>query len=139
MTMVQHQLEITTRGQGLYEFTSEVDGFVRDAEVETGLVTAFCRHTSCSLIVQENADPDVKADMLAFFDRLVPEGMDWLTHVVEGADDMPAHIKSALNQVSISVPVTNGRPVWGKWQGIYLFEHRQGPHRRQVFLHLMGA
>jgi secondary thiamine-phosphate synthase enzyme len=108
--------------------------------VETGLLTAFVRHTSCSLIIQENADPDVRRDLEAFFRRLVPPAddpsMDYLVHRFEGADDMPAHIKSALTLVSISIPVVGGRLGLGTWQGIYLFEHRSLPHRREVLLHL---
>ena len=102
------------------------------------MLTVFVRHTSCSLIIQENADPDVQTDMLGFFRRLVPYGMDWLVHTTEGPDDMPAHIKSALTQTSIGIPVVNGQVVFGTWQGIYLFEHRRNPHRRDVVLHIIG-
>lgn len=113
---------------------------VADAGMDTGLLTAFVRHTSCSLVVQENADPDVRRDLEAFFRRLVPAAddpsMDYLVHRFEGADDMPAHIKSALTMVSISIPVIGGRLGFGTWQGIYLFEHRNLPHRREVLLHL---
>lgn len=131
-------LTISTQGPGLYEFTHALGQFVADAEIETGLATAFVRHTSCSLLIQENADADVKADLDGFFRRLVPEGMEWLAHTTEGPDDMPAHIKAALTQTSIGVPVVDGRPVLGTWQGIYLFEHRRRPHRREVVLHLFG-
>jgi len=106
--------------------------------METGLVSVFCGHTSCSLLLQENADPDVQADLHEFFRRLVPEGMDWIRHTVEGPDDMPAHIKSALTQNAISIPVSRGTPVFGTWQGLYLFEHRARPHRRTIVLHLIG-
>ena len=109
-----------------------------ESEVSTGLVTAYCRHTSASLLIQENADGDVKTDLLEFFRRLAPEGMDWVVHRTEGSDDMPAHIKSALMQTSIGIPVVDGEPVLGTWQGIYLFEHRARPHRRQVVLHTIG-
>jgi secondary thiamine-phosphate synthase enzyme len=133
-------LSISTRGQGLYEFTNQVEDFVRDAGVVQGLLTIFVRHTSCSLIIQENADPDVKRDLLGFFQRLVPPttdpSMDWVVHRQEGPDDMPAHIKAALTQTSIGIPVYNGRMVLGTWQGIYLFEHRDSRHQRQVVLHL---
>lgn len=129
---------ISTQGQGLYEFTHIVRKFVNEADVSTGLLTIYVRHTSCSLLIQENADGDVRTDLQGFFERLVPEGMEWLTHTAEGADDMPAHIKSALAQTSIGVPVQNGSPVFGTWQGIYLFEHRRRPHRREVVLHLIG-
>ncbi len=134
----QKVLNVTTRGQGLYEFTSAVHDFVDGTGVATGLVTVFCRHTSCSLLIQENADPDVQTDLKGYFDRTVPEGMDWLIHTLEGPDDMPAHIKTALTQTSIGIPVADGRMVLGTWQGIYLFEHRARAHDRQVVLHLSG-
>ena len=131
-------LTIPTRGQGLYEFTRAVQSFVANADVATGLLTLFVRHTSCSLLIQENADDDVKIDLEGFFSRLVPEGMDWLVHTTEGPDDMPAHIKSALTQTSIGIPIREGVPVLGTWQGIYLYEHRSRPHSREVVLHLIG-
>ena len=131
-------IEIATRGPGLYEFTADLDRLVSRVQVKTGLLTAFCRHTSASLLIQENADDDVKTDLNAFFRRLVPEGMDWIVHRTEGPDDMPAHIKTALTQTSIGIPVIDGAPALGTWQGIYLFEHRARPHRRQVVLHLIG-
>jgi secondary thiamine-phosphate synthase enzyme len=133
-----HEITIATRGQGLYEFTAQVEDFVRQAGVDTGLVTVFCRHTSASLTIQENADPDVRADLNEFFRRLVPENMGWLRHTSEGPDDMPAHIKAALSDVSLSIPVMAGRMVLGTWQGIYLFEHRSQPHARRVVLHIAG-
>lgn len=133
-------LTLSTTGPGLYEFTREVSRFVSEAGVEEGLLTAFVRHTSASLVIQENADPDVQRDLSTFFARLVPDGdhpsMDWLWHRAEGPDDMPAHIKSALTQVSIGIPVIGGALALGTWQGIYLFEHRRAPHRREVVLHL---
>ena len=131
-------LTIPTQGPGLYEFTRALREFVDNADVATGLLTVFVQHTSCSLLIQENADSDVKTDLGGFFRRLVPEGMDWLAHTTEGPDDMPAHIKAALTQTSIGIPVVEGEPVFGTWQGIYLFEHRRRPHRRQVVLHLIG-
>jgi len=131
-------LEISTRGPGLYEFTRDLNRFVVESAVRTGLLTAYCRHTSASLLIQENADGDVKTDLLEFFRRIAPDGMDWIVHRTEGPDDMPAHIKSALTQTSIGIPVADGEPVFGTWQGIYLFEHRARPHRRQVVLHLIG-
>ncbi len=138
--MPQTLLTIETRGPGLTEFTDRARDFVHRAGMDDGLLTVFVRHTSCSLIVQENADPDVKADLLAFFRRLVPAAddpaMDYLVHRLEGPDDMPAHIKAALTAVSIGIPVTAGRLALGTWQGIYLFEHRARPHRREVVLHL---
>ncbi|HWJ87995.1 MAG TPA: secondary thiamine-phosphate synthase enzyme YjbQ [Pelagibacterium sp.] len=132
-------LEISTSGPGLYDFTREVGRFMAAARIEDGLLTAFCRHTSCSLLIQENADPDVQTDLQTFFARLVPEGADWVLHTTEGPDDMPAHIKAALTQTSLSIPIVGGRPVLGTWQGLYLFEHRRHPHRRQVVLHAMGT
>ncbi len=133
------RLHVATRGPGLYEFTRDLNGFVAAAGIREGLVTAFCRHTSASLLIQENADDDVKTDLLGFFRRLAPDGMDWIVHRTEGPDDMPAHIKSALTQTSIGIPVLDGAPVLGTWQGIYLFEHRARPHRRDIALHIIGA
>jgi secondary thiamine-phosphate synthase enzyme len=131
-------LTIETHGLGLVEFTRAVRRFVDYSGITTGLLTVYVRHTSCSLLIQENADDDVKTDLLSFFGRLVPEGMDWIVHTTEGPDDMPAHIKSALTQTSIGIPIAEGRPVFGTWQGVYLFEHRRRPHRREVVLHLIG-
>lgn len=138
MQQTQSDFHIQTRGQGLYEFTDDVLSFVETSEIETGLLNLYCRHTSASLTIQENADPDVQRDLHEFFARLVPEHMDWLRHTMEGPDDMPAHIKSALTDVSLSIPVSGGRPVLGTWQGIYLFEHRKIAHRRGVVAHLIG-
>jgi len=136
----QRLIEISTRGQGLYEFTREVEAFVREAGAREGLLTVFVRHTSCSLLVQENAEPDVRHDLDRFFRRLVPPSDDpsmrWVVHTMEGPDDMPAHIKAALTQVSIGIPVMAGRLALGTWQGLYLFEHRDRPHRREIVLHL---
>jgi secondary thiamine-phosphate synthase enzyme len=138
--MPQAIISVSTRGQGLYEFTDQAAAFVRASGVDEGLLTVFVRHTSCSLLIQENADPDVKTDLNAFFRRLVPPSSDpsmrWVVHTTEGPDDMPAHIKAALTQVSIGIPVTSGRLVLGTWQGLYLFEHRDRPHRREIVLHL---
>jgi secondary thiamine-phosphate synthase enzyme len=140
--MPQTILELATHGQGLYEFTDQAAAFVRWAAVQEGLLTVFVRHTSASLLIQENADDDVKTDLQNFFRRLVPPSSDasmrWVIHTAEGADDMPAHIKTALTQVSIGIPVSSGRLMLGTWQGIYLFEHRDRPHRREVVLHLGG-
>lgn len=133
-------LTLETRGPGLHEFTERVLAFVAKAGRATGLLTVFVRHTSCSLLIQENADPDVQRDLDGFFRRLVPPSddpaMDYLVHREEGPDDMPAHIKAALTPVSLSIPVMAGRLALGTWQGIYLFEHRSRPHRREVVLHL---
>jgi secondary thiamine-phosphate synthase enzyme len=138
MRQAVETISVGTNGQGLYEVTHGLRAFISQSGIETGLVTVFIRHTSCSLLIQENADPDVQIDMLGYFRRLVPEGLDWLVHTAEGPDDMPAHIKSALTQTSIGIPVTQGRPVLGTWQGLYLFEHRHRPHRREVVLHIIG-
>lgn len=135
---MQTMLTIQTSGQGLYEFTRDAAGFVANCGVDTGLLTVFVRHTSCSLVIQENADSDVKQDLAEFFARIVPENMTWLRHTMEGPDDMPAHIKSALTQVNLSVPVSHGAMMLGTWQGLYLFEHRSAAHRRDIVLHLSG-
>ncbi|WP_375451472.1 secondary thiamine-phosphate synthase enzyme YjbQ [uncultured Devosia sp.] len=131
-------LILSTDGAGLYEFTAALRRFVDGSGIGTGLLTVYCRHTSCSLLIQENADADVQTDLDGFFRRLVPQGIDWLLHTTEGPDDMPAHIKAALTQTSLAVPVHRGRPVFGTWQGIYLFEHRARPHRREIVLHIIG-
>jgi secondary thiamine-phosphate synthase enzyme len=134
--MPQTTLTLDTDGPGLLEFTDAADAFVRGSGIDTGLLTVFVRHTSCSLLIQENADPDVRRDLDGFFRRLAPEGMDWITHRTEGPDDMPAHIKAALTQVSLGIPVAKGRMLLGTWQGLYLFEHRRAPHRREIVLHI---
>ena len=133
---MQTTLAIATNGPGLYEFTGEAARFVRQAGMAEGLLTVFVRHTSASLLIQENADADVQTDLQNFFSRLVPENMDWIVHRTEGPDDMPAHIKAALTQTSIAIPVAGGRMLLGTWQGLYLFEHRRHPQQRQVVLHL---
>jgi secondary thiamine-phosphate synthase enzyme len=132
-----YNLEITTRGQGLYEFTSTVAQWVGSQQMHTGLLTVFCRHTSASLLIQENADPTVRTDIKAYFDRIAPESFPY-HHDSEGPDDMPAHLKTALTQVQLSIPLVNSGLALGTWQGIYLFEHRVRPHRRQIVLHLIG-
>lgn len=140
--MVLRRLQIRTDGQGLYEFTREVEAFLKEGGGGEGLLTVFVRHTSCSLVVQENADPSVQRDLKTFFARLVPPSsdpaMDWIEHRQEGPDDMPAHIKSALTQVSIGIPFSGGRLLLGTWQGLYLFEHRDAAHRREIVLHMAG-
>lgn len=139
---MQTILTVHTPGPGLHEFTPAVVRFVEESGLKTGLLTLFVQHTSCSLCIQENADPDVRRDLDEFFRRLVPAADDasmrWLKHTTEGPDDMPAHIKAALNAVSLAVPVREGRPALGTWQGIYLFEHRDGAHHRRVVAHLSG-
>ena len=138
MRQAATMLTIATRGTGLVEVTAPVRRWVAEQGMVTGLLTVFCRHTSASLTVQENADPDVQADLLRFFRRLVAEDPSLYEHTTEGPDDMPAHIRSALTGVSLSIPVMDGEPVLGTWQGIYLFEHRARPHRREIALHLLG-
>ncbi len=132
----QTRFVVRTRGAGLYEFTRDVADWLGGTGVSDGLLTLFVRHTSCSLLIQENADPDVQVDLQAYFKRLVPDAnhpsMSYLTHTLEGADDMPAHIKAAMMPVSLSIPVSGGKMVLGTWQGIYLFEHRALAHRREV-------
>lgn len=134
---MQHEFSIPTRGQGLYPFTPAVAGWL--AGQGDGLLTLMIRHTSASLLIQENADPDVCRDLLAYFCRLVPPAddpaMGYLRHVMEGPDDMPAHIKAAMLPVSLSIPVRAGRMTLGTWQGIYVFEHRDAPHTRKVAAH----
>lgn len=134
--MKQTVFTLQTAGQGLYEFTRDVVGWAEG----NGLLTLFVRHTSCSLLIQENADPEVQTDLTQFFKRLVPPttdpSMSYLTHTYEGPDDMPAHIKAAMLPVTLTIPVARGRPVLGTWQGIYLFEHRDAPKTRQVVAHL---
>lgn len=138
MRQAQTNITVPTRGAGLYEVTAEAARWVGGQGIETGLLTVFCRHTSASLTIQENADPDVQRDLNAFFKRLVPEAEPWYRHTMEGPDDMPAHIKGALTDVSLAIPVSGGRMTLGTWQGIYLFEHRARPHERTLVLHLLG-
>jgi secondary thiamine-phosphate synthase enzyme len=132
-----HSVEIATRGKGLYEFTSIIGQWVVSQKIQVGMLTVFCRHTSASLLIQENADPTVRSDIKAYFDRIAPEHGPY-QHDSEGPDDMPAHLKTALTQVQLSVPVIHGAMTLGTWQGIYLFEHRVRPHRREIVLHLIG-
>jgi len=138
MRQASTALEVQTSGQHLYEITREVMRWVSDQDMNDGLLTLFCRHTSASLLIQENAAPEVKDDIIAFFGRIAPEDPDRYEHDDEGPDDMPAHLKTALTQVSLTIPLVDGRLVLGAWQGIYLFEHRRRPHRRSVVLHLLG-
>jgi len=132
-------LGFDTRGRGLIEITRAVVDWVAGSEMESGLLTLFVRHTSASLVVQENADPDVRGDLERFLARLVPDGDSLFRHRDEGADDMPAHVRAALTAVQLSIPLSGGRLALGTWQGIYLWEHRIRPHRREVALHLMGS
>jgi len=137
MKQALHRLTIATSGQGLFLVTQPICDWVEAQAIGGGLLTIWCRHTSASLLVQENADPDVRADLDTFFRRLVPEHAGY-RHEDEGPDDMPAHIKTALTQTQLTIPVDDGRPVLGTWQGIYLFEHRADPHQRELVLHLIG-
>jgi len=130
------RLEIRTRGKRLYPFTREVAEWIASTSVETGLLTVFIQHTSASLVIQENADPDVVLDLADFFERLVPENDPHYRHTTEGPDDMPSHIRSALTQTHLSIPVIGRRMALGTWQGLYVFEHRTSPQRRSVVLHL---
>ncbi len=133
-----HRLAVATPGKGLVEITEPVAKWVAGQAMATGLLTLFCRHTSASLLIQENADPDVRKDLESFFERLVPEGRGLYVHDTEGPDDMPAHIRAALTQTQLSIPIEAGRMLLGTWQGIYLFEHRSAGHRREIVLSLMG-
>ena len=132
-----HILTIATHGPSLTDFTREAADWVNAQAIATGLLTLFCQHTSASLLIQENAAPEVQTDLIAAFDRFVPEGPHYL-HDSEGPDDMPAHIKAALTQTHLSIPVIDGHLALGTWQGIYLFEHRRHPHQRRIALHLSG-
>ena len=137
MRQAQTELTLAPHGPGLHEFTDEVRAWVRDQTSGDGLLTLFLRHTSASLVIQENADPDVARDLMDVFKTLAPEDTALYRHVTEGPDDMPAHIRAALTQTQLSVPVRAGAPVLGTWQGIFLFEHRTAPQRRRVALHLL--
>jgi secondary thiamine-phosphate synthase enzyme len=134
----QTTLTIETRGVGLYPFSGSVDRWLREIGARMGMATIFCRHTSASLTIQENADPAVLHDLAEFFDRIAPENTPWFRHMQEGPDDMPAHIRSALTDVSLAIPVSGGGLALGTWQEIYLFEHRRIPHSRVVVLHYAG-
>ncbi|MDH3231662.1 MAG: secondary thiamine-phosphate synthase enzyme YjbQ [Alphaproteobacteria bacterium] len=138
MKQAQHRLGVQTTGQGLYEVTAGLADWLAQQDIADGLLTVFCRHTSASLTIQENADPDVQRDLEAFFRKLVPEDARAYRHTTEGPDDMPAHIKSALTATQLSIPVSGGRMALGTWQGVYLFEHRSRPHDRTLALHLIG-
>jgi secondary thiamine-phosphate synthase enzyme len=138
MRQVLHEFQVRTRGRGLYEFTSDVVEWVSGSGLKNGLLTLHLQHTSASLLIQENADPDVRRDLDAFFGRLVPDGDPLYVHTAEGDDDMPAHVRTALTAVTLSVPLRNGRLSLGTWQGIYVWEHRRSSHFRRVAAHLIG-
>jgi secondary thiamine-phosphate synthase enzyme len=138
LRQVQKEFRIPTRGRGLYEITDAIEEWLSGAGVKTGLLTLHLRHTSASLLIQENADPDVRRDLEAFFSRLIRDGDPLFVHTAEGDDDMPAHVRTALTAVNLSIPVTGARMALGTWQGIYVWEHRKSPHSRVVVAHLMG-
>jgi secondary thiamine-phosphate synthase enzyme len=138
MRQALHSLHIQTHGKGLVEITQDLSDWLRAQKIAVGLLTIFCRHTSASLLIQENADPDVRTDLENFFEQIAPEDSERYVHRTEGLDDMPAHIRSALLQTQLSIPVSSGRMTLGTWQGIYVFEHRRAPHRREIVLHLLG-
>ena len=133
-----HEWVIKTRGRGFYELTAEVSALVRRSDLETGLVTLHLQHTSASLLIQENADPEVRRDLERFFARLAPDGDPLFRHTMEGDDDMPAHVRAALTAVNLSIPVSGGNLALGVWQGIYLWDHRRQPHARRLVAHLLG-
>jgi len=139
MNHVLHHLTVPTTGQGLFDVTEKVCAWVGEQGIGTGLLTAWCRHTSASLLVQANAHPEVQADLEAFFTRLAPEGRGLCRHEEEGLDNMPAHLRAALTQVQTSIPIENARPVFGRFQALYVFEHRAGDHERELVLHLSGV
>ena len=138
MKQAQHAIAVSTSGKGLVEITAEIAGWLATQRIATGLLTIFCRHTSASLLIQENADRDVRTDLETYFDRIAPEEPGRYVHDAEGPDDMPSHIRSALTQVQLTIPISGGRMALGTWQGVYLFEHRRAAHRREVVLHLIG-
>lgn len=138
MRQALHEISVPTRGKGLYDFTAAVRGWVHQSGVREGLLTLYIRHTSASLLIQENYDPTVQTDLERFFDRLVPEGDALYDHTLEGPDDMPAHVRAALTQTHLAIPVADGAPLLGTWQGLYVFEHRRAAQTRSVVLHLLG-
>jgi len=139
MKQATHRLEVRTQGQGLYDITRQITSWVNQQQMTTGLLTVFIQHTSASLTIQENADPDVVHDLNEHFRRMAPEDNRLYRHTIEGPDDMPAHIRAALTDVSLSIPLMQGDLALGTWQGVYVFEHRAHPHTRAVVLHLFGV
>jgi secondary thiamine-phosphate synthase enzyme len=138
MTQSQGELRVFTHGKGLHEITRDVRKWVGGQKIQSGLLTVFIRHTSASLLIQENADPDVRGDLAEFFERLVPENTPWFRHTTEGSDDMPSHIRAALTTTQLSIPVHDRQLALGTWQGIYVFEHRSEPQLRHVLMHVIG-
>lgn len=139
MQQFHHRLQVSAQGRRLYDITPQVTQWVATTAIVHGLLTLYVQHTSASLLINENYDRDVLVDMEAFFQRLVPDGDDLFIHTVEGPDDMPAHVRSALTQTSLAIPVIDGQAVLGQWQGIFLFEHRLQPAKRNIVLHVIGA
>jgi secondary thiamine-phosphate synthase enzyme len=139
MRIHQQQLEVRTNGKGTYEVTEDVQATIDKCGLRDGTVTVFAQHTSCSLIIMENADPTARRDLEEFFNRLVAEEADYFTHGSEGSDDMPSHIRMVLTRTSETIPIANGKMQLGTWQGIFLFEHRRGPHRRKIWITIIGA
>jgi len=138
MRQAVHTIVVATGGMGLIDVTEEITDWLEQHKITTGLLTIFCRHTSASLIIQENADADVRSDIMTFYERIVPEDPRRYDHNVEGPDDMPAHLKATLTPTQLSVPVIGGRMMLGVWQGVHVFEHRRAPQRREIVLHLIG-
>jgi secondary thiamine-phosphate synthase enzyme len=138
MHVHQGGIEVRTHGKGLYEITDQIESGINKCGVQNGTVTIFVQHTSCSIVIMENADPTAQRDLEEFFDRLVPENADYFTHDAEGGDDMPSHIRMVLTRTSETMPVMDGKMQLGTWQGIFLFEHRRAPHRRNVLVTIMG-
>jgi secondary thiamine-phosphate synthase enzyme len=138
MRQAIHEFAISTGGRGFYEITPAVQDWITGQQLENGLVTLHLKHTSASLLIQENADPDVRRDLEAFFSRLIPDGDPLYSHTAEGEDDMPAHVRTALTAVNLSIPVVGGRMAFGVWQTLYLWEHRNIPHQRRITAHLIG-
>jgi secondary thiamine-phosphate synthase enzyme len=138
MSVYHDQLEIRTHGKGLYEITGEVQAKIDRCGAKNGTLTVFVQHTSCSIVIMENADPTARRDLEEFFDRLVPEDADYFTHGSESSDDMPSHIRMVLTRTSETVPIADGKMHLGTWQGIFLFEHRRAPHRRKILITIIG-
>ena len=138
MRQAVHTIVVPTKGKGLVDITEAIADWLEQEKITTGLLTVFCRHTSASLIIQENADPDVRSDLMTFYERIVPEDPRRYVHNVEGPDDMPAHLRASLTETQVSIPVLGGRLMLGMWQGVHVFEHRRAPQRREVVLHLIG-
>jgi secondary thiamine-phosphate synthase enzyme len=138
MPVYHDQLEVRSHGKGVYEITDEVQTKIDKCGIQNGTVTVFVQHTSCSIVIMENADPTSRRDLEQFFDRLVPEDADYFTHNAEGSDDMPSHIRMVLTRTSETIPIVNGRMQLGTWQGIFLFEHRRPPHRRKIVITMLG-